>query len=118
MSRHLKIKAELNPDKKTATLTWISQTHFGSYFGNSRPVGCINDDYFSSSCSFNVGVNSLVSHPNNTFRKGQLSHNEIKNRKWFLVPSQNVPWNRTTTIAVEDWPWIKKLVESYNEFYK
>jgi hypothetical protein len=118
MSRHLKIKAQLNPDKKTATLTWISQTHFGSNFGNSRPVGSNNNSYFDLGCSFNIGVHNLVSHPNNSFRKGQLSYNEIKNRKWLLLPNRKPCGQLTTTILVEDWPWIKKLVESYNEFYK
>jgi len=114
MSRHLKIKAQLNLDKKTATLTWISQTHFGSNFGNSRPVG----SYMFDSSSFNIGNFSLVSHPDNEFRKARLSLPSNKNNKWFLVPCRINPWNPTTTIEVEDWPWIKKLVESYNEFYK
>jgi len=118
MSRHLKIKSQLNPDKKTATLTWISQTHFGSNFGNSRPVGVEYDDFFDPKCAHTVGNFSLVSHHNNTFRKGNLTSLGTRNNKWFLLPNRKPCGQLTTTIAVEDWPWIKKLVESYNEFYK
>lgn len=110
--KHIKMSCKLNPDQKMATLTIISQTHFGSNFGSSNPVGTESSDWsVYGDCAFNLGRTCLVGHPWNEFRKGNVDY-----AKWLLMPTEPNSRNRSTVIKVEDWIWIKKLVEEYNKW--